>query len=533
LKLNYVFFAASQQDAKSSAENIFGGSVQSNVLTVSDSEFDIKIFLRWPRGLGFAHPCGITDVLIMHLGNFSDDNSEAEQYVDNREGIPVKIVFSTDGGFKAWESKGMKHTSSSGEVKVLVQNEIKSFNEKLKALFQEEQTKPLGSDQGEGFSGYRQLLQQHKIEVTFEKYKAWYVFGRTDPETWKMFTELSSVVEGLMTAKINELSGIFQSIQNDESHELSHRGKLDFRCTSPFNTGTKFGWELHSGDDFTKLGDNIPYALHHSPITLSFEIGVGDSAGLEDALGLLMIQLKGMLSAMVPQVAQAIKVGVDLHLRVSGNRLFFDLIVSGLLASVIHEHAHKVNFNLLKYAGLGNFHIASAFSPIDVLSLCLEDIVKKATQLEICGGGEFVNIKTIFKICSMVFQGLGAPEKDLKKINSVMNFINAFKMFGLDIKFDHDLMVNAIKEAINLRSSQQNKFGILSEKFSGQQMMFNGLVEQGKQMTMFIADYVSLIKNINFDNIAFNVTLPIARTFFKIYLNLTGLTQFINETFLA
>jgi len=114
-----------------------------------------------------------------------------------------------------------------------------------------------------------------------------------------------------------------------------------------------------------------------------------------------------------------------------------------------------------------------------------------------------------------------------------MNFINVFKMIGLDVKFDPELLFTAIKEAINLRSSQQNKFGIYSEKFSGQQAMFNGLVEQGKQMTMFIADYISLIKNINFDNIAFNVTIPIARTFFKIFINLTGLTQFINDNFLV
>ena len=78
-----------------------------------------------------------------------------------------------------------------------------------------------------------------------------------------------------------------------------------------------------------------------------------------------------------------------------------------------------------------------------------------------------------------------------------------------------------------------NKFEKLSNQFYDTQKMFNQYIEQGKQMAMFVEDYIDLIKNINLDKIAFHFNLGIVRTSLQVYLIFNGLTDFINSNILC
>jgi hypothetical protein len=541
--VNYVLFSKSHQDAKNLAETVFGGKEDQGVVIVSDEHCETRVFLRWPQGSGFANPIGITEVLIVHCTEFSGNNSEVEAYIEQRSGIPVKIVLSSDEGFKAWESKGMIYTQNSSDLKKLAHEQLKTFDDKLKGAFtkhdstgtglNKEQFLSVCTELGVDGSEISEQMFSHIPKLTFCRFKAWWVFGKHDFEFWNKFLQNAGMIESLIVSRIEEIGKAFSSVvHHEESHELSHKGKLDIRSTQPFNTGLKLGWDLQTGDEHKKSTSTLPFALRHCPC-FSFEIGIKDPSKADEAIAVLN-SFKEMAKAMVPQVGEAIKMGVDLQFRVSENKFFFDVVVSGLLGGVILEHASKVNFDLIKYAGLGHFFINTGFSPLNVLSKGLEDIIKNASLLEVCGGGEFINIKTVIKIVTTILQALcNCNNKQMKDLNTVLNFVNVFKYMGFEVKYDPTLMVSAIKDTINLRSSQTDKFGIMSQKFSETQMMFNGMVEQGKSMAMFVADYVGLLKNIDLDSISFNFNFPIVRTFFRIYLQLPGITQFINENFLS
>lgn len=251
---------------------------------------------------------------------------------------------------------------------------------------------------------------------------------------------------------------------------------------------------------------------------------------MEEAVA-LFDQFKEMGKSMIPQLNEAVKAGLEVQFRVEGNRFFVDLVIGGLLGSVILENAHKVNFDALKYGGFGSLSIASKISPLDLLGKSFEEIIKNACHVAINGNATFVNVKAVFQIVSMILQGLGG--KKTKKLDFIVNIVNAFTYTGFNVKYSPEAMFNAIKDTINLRSSQTNKFGILTEKFQEKQLMFNAFVDQGKQMAMFVADYAGIIKNLNLDDISVNINFPVVKTFFKIYLSLTGLTKFINETILG
>jgi len=339
------------------------------------------------------------------------------------------------------------------------------------------------------------------------------------------------MISALITPKLEEIGKIFEQVKNEETSGQTHVGKVNIQPTEQFNTGLKVGWDLLSGDEFTKVP--LPFALRHTP-SVSFEIGVKDPSTIDQAV-VILNQFKEMAKAMVPQVTEVMKMGIDLQFRVHENRFFFDVVISGLIGGVLREHVEKVNFDLIKYAGLAKFHIATGFSPLMLLNQTLEEVIRNACHLEISGNGEFVNTKAVLNIVTLMLKSvsLDSSSKQMKNLYSVLNFVNVFRSLGFDLKYDPSTMLQAIKSTINLRSSQADKFSTLSEQFSGTQMMFNGFVEQGKQMAMFIADYVGLLKNLDLDNISLHLTFPIVKSSFRVYLNLPGLTPFIDTNFLG
>jgi len=287
-----------------------------------------------------------------------------------------------------------------------------------------------------------------------------------------------------------------------------------------------------TGQQFDQSISTAPFSIRHSP-SFSLEIGVNDPSQVEQAVTVLN-GFKEMAKGFVPEVAQAMKMGLDLQFRNENGRFFFDLVVGGLLGGVIQETASKVNFQLLNYAGLADFHISSQASPLHALTNNLEQLVRSACFTEIVAGGEVVNTRTVLKIVQLIVGALkGSDGKHSKNLNTVIGFINAFQHLGFEIKFNPRSLFDAIRDSINARSSQNDKFGVLSGKFTENQGMLNAFVEQGKMMSMMIADYAPMLKNLNLDKIYVHLNFPVVRTSFQLHVHLNGITDFINQNFLG
>jgi len=59
------------------------------------------------------------------------------------------------------------------------------------------------------------------------------------------------------------------------------------------------------------------------------------------------------------------------------------------------------------------------------------------------------------------------------------------------------------------------------------------MIEQGKGMTMFVADYMDHIKNSDLDEIKLHFNLTFAKLGLNVFFSLPGLTQFLNAKVLS
>ena len=547
--LNIVLYSCSESEGKSIAEACWGGHFHNGVLTHTTDDHNVNVFLRWPEGNRFANPIGITDVLIVHLAPYVTDTSEIEAYCEVRSNIPVRIVTSTNEGYKSWESKGFIFTNTTSNVVSLSTEGVKAFEERIKGAFNKHNidgtginkeqfalvAQELGLDTtSEEFQSSQECNFFISPKITYTKFRSWYVFGSDNPYFWRKFIGRVNVLEYQIGEKLDEISKIFNSVLNGDSSNINeYNGHLSFGATNSFTVGSKFGWELLSGEEYDNSKLNMPFTLSHSPFTFSFEIGIKDDTQVEKAISVLN-SLKEMGKSMIPEVEDLIKMGVDLQFRVaSPNSFYFDFVVSGLLGGFILDLASKVHFDLLKYSGCNKFYIQSELSPIFVLSKTLDELLQNSCNTEIGGEGKFVNSNTIFKIVSIAISIINQRIIKSKDLDIVFKFINVLKKGTLNLKYDSSQLASAIKENVNARSHNKDKFEKLSNQFYDTQKMFDQYIEQGKQMAMFVEDYIDLIKNINLDKIAFHFNLGIVRTSLQVYLIFNGLTDFINSNILC
>jgi len=127
--------------------------------------------------------------------------------------------------------------------------------------------------------------------------------------------------------------------------------------------------------------------------------------------------------------------------------------------------------------------------------------------------------------------GYLSPEKDLKGFKVFLTALNLFKNIGFDLKYEANDFYNFIIEFINsLSPSMVQK---LSQRLSETQMMGGAIIEQGKGLAMFVADYIDHIKNAVLDDINLHFNLTFAKLGFKVLFSFPGLTQFLHEKFLS
>lgn len=544
--INIVLFSVSEFDGKCMAETCWEGEYKNGVVSVTKDDHLVNVFLRWPLGYGFANPIGVTDVLVIHIAESMTDISEVQAYADARLNIPVKIVISKNEEYKSWESKGFKYTNWSSDLATFASEGYKAYEERLRTAFNKHSTDGTGIEKqnfsdiagelgvdvnSESFSSILDNFNTNQ-KMSYRRFRSWYIFGKDDDQFWHKFSKNANEIENLIATRIEEVKKIFDSVTSESvPHSEDYNGNLSIGTSHPFTVNTKIGYDLLSGVEHDNAKADLPFTLSHAPFTFSLEIGIKDEAVIEKAV-IILNALKHMGMSMVPEVAHLIKMGVDLQFRVaSANSFFFDVVVSGLLGGVILETASKINFDLLKYAGSNKFHIHTEFSPTFLLTKNLDEIFQNVCNFEIGGEGKFANMSTVFRIVSMIVKTLSHSKKS-RELDVVLNILNVFKTGEFNLKFDSSLLVNAIKTTMNLRSSKPDKFAHLSEAFSDNQKMMHAFVEQGKSMVMFIADYLDLIKNINFDKIALHLNFSIIRTSIQFYVVLNGLTDFLNQNFL-
>jgi len=238
-----------------------------------------------------------------------------------------------------------------------------------------------------------------------------------------------------------------------------------------------------------------------------------------------------MFGEMIPQLKQALAMGLEIHFRSVANSVFVDLVVSGMIGQQVQQGFGMFNLNNQMFSGNSNFHVTSGWTPTNIIEKTLEDNIFNACHLRCEGSGEFTQVKVFLNAVTTVLssQGANLPNK-FKPLIMGLKIFSCLRKYDFDLKYSSKDTLSLIKDAINLKHS--DGYSQMNEKFSGFQQMAGGMMEQGKGMVMFIADYLDTIKAINFDNISINFTLNQMKIFYKLAIHLPGVTSFLNENFL-
>jgi len=544
--INIVVYSETRDHARGIAQQTVGGTEDHGVFCHTHEGVNLNGFLRWSGGSGFALPIGVTDIIIAHVPAGSVVGQEASAYLQQRAGTPVRIICSSDESLKSLESEGIFYTNNESGLRELALNKYNEYINSLKQIVAKH-------DNGTGVvvvENYKNFL----TELGCQEVDSWVEALKRNPDRKlnHQFVKLIRVVgldgeyERLLreyfnaeahfvvhTSKVSDqFHQVMQSFQEQQLH-LDYKGNLEIGCTETFTPGLCFGVNFFSGEELMKLMEQAPYSVSHSPISFSLELGIKDPSLFQSLIPVLNM-FKDMAKEMVPQVGMAFRLGLDIQFRVCENRFFIDVVFGGLVAYAARKHLDKfLNLKNIKFSSHKGFTFQTEFSPLFLLTYTFEQLVKSACKVSIKGNAEVFNLKVLTSILHKLFDSNIIPIRENKKkaVHVILNAINILKMLGFELKYDANDLYNSIIDSMN--GFSPNNVQQLSQRVSESQTMGGAMIEQGKGMTMFVADYIDHIKNSNLDEIKLHFNLTFAKLGFNVFFSLPGLTQFLNEKLLS
>jgi hypothetical protein len=364
-------------------------------------------------------------------------------------------------------------------------------------------------------------------------------YGRTNFSEFRKLVEMQMSVGNLIKQGSNMFGDYFEKLSKEvavSTDKVGYTGKISIVPTEEFVGGVGVSVHLTAGNDFEPILNSLPDYMTHSPVTYSLEIGIKDAEQGPMIVSRLN-EIIAMFGEMIPPLQQALAMGLEVHFRSFGSSIFADITLGGVLGQQVQGGIGMFNLGQTNFAGNSNFHLTSGFVPMILLTHTLEDILTAATQLKIEGTGEYSSIKTLINSSTQMItmmNGGNIPQR-LQPLILALKMAGSLKKTEFSLKYDTKALKECIIDGINLsrhHADGPTEFQRGAEKFLEQQGMFNMMVEQGKGMVMFVADYLDIIKNINLDSLSLHFLIPNVKLFYKLTVRLPGATNWLNDNIL-
>jgi len=375
-------------------------------------------------------------------------------------------------------------------------------------------------------------------KITYEKFKSWWITGRTNFPEFRKLVEIEMSVGKLLKQGSSQFNSYFEKIQKEiaESSQVGdcqYKARVAIGPQEEFSNGVGLSVHVAVGNEFQSIASTLPDYITHSPICYSIEIGIKDPEQGPMIVAKLS-ELKEMFGEMIPPLKQAIQMGLEIHFRNVANSIFVDLVVSGVLGGQIQAGFGMFDIGNTMFSGSSNFHVSSGFIPTTLVSETLEKVIFDACHLRIEGSGEFSQVKALLNAVTNMMSLQQLPPK-MKPIISAIKVLSCLRRYEFDLKYSSKDLLELVKEGISAfkhHSEGETGFQKVSSEFVQHQQMMQMMIEQGKGFAMFIADYMDIIKNINFDSFSLNFSLSKFKVFYKLALHIPGVTNFLNENIL-
>jgi len=542
--INIIVYGSTEDDARSIAKTVFGEHQENGVYKLQHENHQLNGHIRFIGGSSYTIHQGVTDVIIVHVASAStEEYTHLQQYLRDRETVPVRIIVTSDPSVNSFaEEAKVIVTSDQSSLRSFAFTKYKEQRDLLTNLFNKHA-------QGEGLTAVgldallaeltpgvehaeRSFIYRQSPHINFHDFYLWWIFGRSDAFYYRGVIDMQHDFPRIAEHVLKHFSKI-KDVVGSEFH-----GKMDL---SPVNEqwthGFKFGIESNFGDHYTEASQKFSHSQVSSPITASFEIGVKDPSKVPEMVKMLNT-FKDMAKEMVVVFKYLLRTGLDIQFRCVDNRFFIDAVTSGLFAEMLLKAIpSNVNLNNFHFSAKTEFNISTGFSPMGVIASTLDELLKNFCNFAIQGKGDFINVGTFNSIINFILSFVVKREKDQKGVDMILAAFNVIKSCGFELKYDSGDLFHSLSEIAASQTGAQptndskGNLQVLGQMFAQQQQMVGMFVEQGKSMVMFIADYLDLIKNVQFDNIAVHFSSSMMKTHAKVHIDIPGLTDFVNQTF--
>lgn len=560
--INVIVYAENESNARQLISKILSNKVEtSDIWSDKINGHNVYGYIRWPGCSPKASPQGVTDIiLIWSTGSKSESWEALKNYIDARKGIPFKFLTN---------DKDVSSDAKSIDCDFISLNEVSESKEKLvKSALDLEETlrnafKKIDSN-GNGFLSSDEILKAsnelgHPLnaedareigkslstngQISFEKFKEWWILGKSDFNSFRKIVEIDLVVNNLIKRTSETFNTYLDQIQKEGSlHQNSEAGlssNVHIVPTEDFVPGTAINFHLNAGNEFNGIINSLPSYFNENPASFGLELKLKDPSS-----GKLVIEtfegVKEMLTQ-IPQVQQIFELGAGVSFRHVGSSVFIDIYYGGIIAEKINSQISMFNFSTLNFSGSSDLHLCSKLSPFDLLTDDGGKLIEALSQLKIEGKGEYNQLKTVFNfiINTLTTMFNGNVPKEIQAASIALKFASVIRKLDFTFKYDssvvRELIIHSINHAIPFHATDE--FKTRYEKKSSEwstliQPDLNGNVQQFSQMgAMFLEAYKDAVLAIDLDNIALFVVCPVLRIHSKLNLQVRGITEFVSNIF--
>jgi len=505
---------------------------------------DVRGYLRYPGSLVRNSPVGITDVLVVALctGATSEHLEEARKYINNRRAIPVKVVVGPElGGLAAeFEAEHLECEVLLAEAtRLSFVKRARNLEDTLRGAFNKidlngngflsaDELVSASATLGHTLNSEEAKLVANAISpdgnIPFNKFKAWWVQGKGDFNTFRRMVQIEMQVNKLVKKGSAAFSSYLEKVEKESNVESTdYSGKLDVGPTEDFANGISFDVDFNAGNDFTSTVSALPDYFRVNPFTYSMELNL-----LNPEMAPVIVQALEGLKAMVmemPKIGDAFHAGLDVHFRHFDTRMCVDFTVGGLLAEMAIGQI-GVNLETLSFAGVCSAQVISGLRVPDLLSATLHDLILELTSLKIQSHSDFSNVRVL---CNALYHAfMQSPLEPIRAVALVVRFLGAIRQVGLELKYDRRELAELVKSGV----FKEGEFEQVTERLAGQQAMVPMMLEQVKPMVVGTLEQMGLtpvLQALSLDRITIVSSIPNMRTFYKMSVNFPGLTDLVQE----
>jgi hypothetical protein len=553
--INIVVWASTEELAKNIAQFIVGGgSEQEGRHTGSHNGVTLNVFTRSPGVAATSHPQGNADALLVSIiENDHSSLSSARDYIDTRRGIPVKYIHSTEDLSDSVAKYEATYINNLYGITDKIVTAVNQLNTELRTAFSAIDLNGNGmltSDELVSASaklGHNMNSEEAKLivkslskteNIDFEGFKTWWVRGRGDFNSFRRLVKVEMQVGELMKQGSEVFNNFVKNLKKEELQD-GYKAKVNISSAEDFETGFGIDTDLALGAEYDEVVKSLPQSIKDSPVSFSFEIHVNS----EEQGNVVKETLEGLYSMLlaVPQVSQVLSMGLTLKFRNSGNSVFIDINLGGLVADKLTEQFSNYNFAELNFTGTAFFNVFTGLRISDILSGNLDTIISRLSLFKLESHSQISGLKNIVYLLTEIYEKMGSnmPRK-IRKLIPLIKVFAAMKNFDFEFRYDASEVSNAIKEFGGQVASQklggepEEALQEVNQKIGGFQSMAPMMIEQFKPMIDGVVEpFKPAISAVNLDRIAVSYYLPAMRICYKFTIHLPGTTNFINQTVLG